>query len=328
MKYIDIQDDENRTPIVKRGGAPQLGPGEILIDVAYAGVNRPDIFQRLGLYPPPPGASPILGLEVSGKVTAVASDVVGWSPGDPVCALTNGGGYAEQVAVPAGQCLPVPAGYSLIEAGALPETLFTVWSNVYMRAALSQGEWLLVHGGASGIGSMAIMLAKSLGNPVAVTVGSQEKADFCRRLGADLVIDYSSEDFVDVIHRETEGRGVDVILDMVGGDYVQQNIKVAAAEGRIVNIAFLQGAKVSINMTPVMLKRLTLTGSTLRPLSRQQKEAIAIDLRERVWSRVEDGRITPVIDRVFSIDEVELAHQMMSENKVMGKIVLAVSDNQ
>ena len=303
---------------------PQPGPEDVLIQVAAAGVNRPDCLQRQGAYPPPPGASDLPGLEVAGMVVGRGAQVQTWEIGDRVCALANGGGYAEYCMTPAGQCLPVPAGLDLIQAAALPETFFTVWTNVFQRARLQTGETLLVHGGSSGIGSTAIQLARAWGVRVFVTVGSPEKADFCRRLGADLAINYRQEDFVQVVKEATDKRGVDVILDMVGGDYVQRNLAALAVEGRLTQIAFLQGAKVEVNLTPLLTKRLSYSGSTLRPRSAAEKAAIARDLREAVWPLLEQGRLQPVIHQTFPLAEAAAAHRLMESNQHMGKLVLMV----
>ncbi|GAA5317800.1 MAG: NAD(P)H-quinone oxidoreductase [Candidatus Pelagadaptatus aseana] len=326
MKYIEVKQPGDATGMhLVEGAAPVVGAGEVLISVAYAGVNRPDVLQRLGLYPPPVDASPVLGLEVSGEIAAVGEGVARWQVGDRVCALVNGGGYAEQVVVPAGQCLPVPEGLSMAEAAALPETCFTVWSNVFDRAGLELGESLMVHAGAGGIGTTAIQMGVALGAKVFATVGSQDKAELCRSLGAELVINYCEQDFVDVVMAHTAGRGVDVTLDIVGGDYIQRNIDMAAIEGRVVNIAFLQGAKAEINCMPVMLKRLVLTGSTLRPQSTQAKALIASRLQETVWPLIESGRIKPVMAAEFDLADVAEAHQLMESNQLLGKVVLKVS---
>ncbi|WP_250657974.1 NAD(P)H-quinone oxidoreductase [Alkalimarinus coralli] len=327
MKFIDITEFgapevlfTNTTP------PPHPGDNEVQIRVIAAGVNRPDVVQRQGLYPAPAGASPILGLEVAGEIIALGDKVDSWSIGDHVCALTNGGGYAEQVCAPASQCMPIPKNLSFVEAAALPETFFTVWSNVFDRCGLKQGETLLVHGGSSGIGTTAIQMAKALGASVFTTAGSETKCDACLELGADLAINYHESDFVDVIKEATAGKGVDVILDMVGGEYISKNLKVAAMDGRIVNIAYLQGPVVKTNFLPIMLKRLTLTGSTLRPQTEQQKAAIAKNLKEKVWPLIESGAIKPVIAKTFQLEEAASAHQLMESNQHIGKIVLKVSD--
>ncbi len=309
--------------------APQVGADEVLIRVEAAGINRPDVFQRMGLYRPPKGASPLPGLEVAGVVEETGSNVTGWTRGDRICALTNGGGYAEYVSVRASQCLPVPRELSFVEAAALPETCFTVWSNVYDRAGLKPGESLLVHGGSSGIGTTAIQMATALGSKVYTTAGSDDKCRACENLGA-IAINYRTHDFVDEIRSLTDGAGVDVVLDMVGGDYVAKNVSICAVDGRIVNIAFLRGSKVSVDMMPVMLKRLTLSGSTLRPRSAAAKAAIADNLLERVWPLIEDGQLRPVIAATYPLSQVADAHRLMEEGQHIGKIVLTVehSDQQ
>ena len=304
---------------------PQPAAGEVLIQAAAAGVNRPDCLQRQGSYPPPPGASDLPGLEVAGTVVALGEGVTDWKIGDAVCALLTGGGYAEYCAAPAPQCLPVPAGLTLQQAAALPETFFTVWSNVFDRARLQPGESLLVHGGTSGIGTTAIQLAKALGSRVFATVGGGEKIQSCLDLGAERVINYREEDFVQVIKEITNNKGVDVILDMVGGDYVQRNLSALAVEGRLVFIAFLRGAKVELNLAPVMMKRLTITGSTLRARPVAHKAPIAKALLEIVWPLLASGAIRPVIDRVFPLTEAAGAHALMESNRHVGKLLLQVA---
>ncbi|WP_444923106.1 NAD(P)H-quinone oxidoreductase [Microbulbifer sp. DLAB2-AF] len=303
---------------------PEVAPGEVLVEVAAAGVNRPDIVQRNGHYPPPPGASPILGLEVSGRVAAVGEGVERWQVGDKICALTNGGGYADFVTVPEGQCLPIPGSLSMVEAATLPETFFTVWANVFDRARLKSGEIFLVHGGSSGIGTTAIQLAHQLGARVFATAGSAEKCVACVQLGAEQAINYREEDFVQAVKEATSGHGADVILDMVGGSYIDRNIQAAANDGRIVNIAYLQGARVEVNMLPVMLKRLSLTGSTLRPRSTQVKASIAHSLESQVWPLIETGKIHPQIAARFPLEEVAEAHRLLESGKIVGKIVLTL----
>jgi NADPH2:quinone reductase len=299
----------------------------VLIKVAAAGVNRPDVFQRLGAYPPPPGASPILGLEVAGEVVALGEGCRLRHTGDKVCALTNGGGYAELVTVPETQCLPIPEGLSMVEAAALPETCFTVWSNVFDRAGLKPGESFLVHGGSSGIGTTAIQMARGLGATVFATAGSDDKCKACENLGAEIAVNYQQQDFVDVLLSATHGSGVDVILDMVGGDYIARNIKVAAMDGRIVNIAYLRGSKVEMDFRPVMMKRLTLTGSTLRPQSTDTKAAIARSLQERVWPLIEAGQMKPHVAKVFPLSEAAAAHRFMESGVHIGKIILTVDES-
>jgi len=304
---------------------PAPGPEDVLIRVAAAGINRPDVFQRQGRYDPPPGASPLPGLEVAGTVVA-AGDAVAWPrPGEIVCALTPGGGYAEYCVTPAAQCLPLPLGLSPAEAAALPETFFTVWTNVFERGRLAKGESLLVHGGTSGIGTTAIQLAYQTGARVFATAGGPDKARACEELGAERGIDYRAEDFVEVVRSATEGRGVDVVLDMVGGDYVARNLDVLAVEGRHVSIAFLQGAKVTLDLQRMMVKRLTLTGSTLRPQPVEAKARIARGLRETVWPMLEAGTVRPVIYRRFPLADAAAAHALMESSEHVGKIVLDVS---
>ena len=298
--------------------------GEVLIRVAAAGVNSPDVKQRQGLYPPPKGATDLPGLEVAGTIAAVGSGVTEWKIGDAVCALANGGGYAEYCCVPAGQCLPVPEGLDMVGAAALPEGFFTVWNNVVMRAGLQPGESFLVHGGAGGIGTAAIQIAKAVGATVFATASTAEKCALCEELGADRAINYKSEDFVEIVKAACPSGGVDVILDMIGGDYVARNIKALAVEGRLVSIAFDQGAKVEVNLMPVMLKRLTLTGSTLRPRSSEFKAEIARQLRERIWPLIEAGTIRPIVHATFPLADAAEAHRLMETGSHSGKIVLTV----
>jgi NADPH:quinone reductase len=310
---------------VARRPVPAPAAGELLVRVAAAGVNRPDLLQRQGKYPPPPGASDIIGLEVAGTVVAVGAGVSGWSEGDRVCALLAGGGYAEYCTVPAPQCLPVPGTLSLEEAAAMPETFFTVWTNVFERGRLQPGETLLVHGGASGIGTTAILLGCSFGSTVYATAGGAEKRAACERLGAARAIDYRTEDFVGIVRELTGGRGVDVILDMVGGDYLPRNLEALAVEGRLVQIAFLRGARAEVHLATVMQKRLTLTGSTLRARSVAEKGAIARALREHVWPRVARGEIRPVIHATFPLAAAADAHRALEGGQHVGKIVLTIS---
>lgn len=307
------------------GPVPRPAAGEVLIRVAAAGINRPDILQRTGNYPPPPGASPILGLEVSGAVAALGPEVTGLNEGDEVCALVAGGGYAEYCVAPAPQCLPVPKGVSLVDAAGLPETFFTVWSNVFDRGRLGRGESFLVHGGSSGIGTTAIQLAHAFGARVFATAGSPEKCAVCRDLGAERAIDYRQEDFVAVLKEATQGRGVDVILDMVGGPYVEKNLRSLAPEGRLVQIAFLQGSKVTLDLAHLMVRRQTLTGSTLRPRPVADKAAIARNLRDKVWPLIEAGKVRPVIDRTFPLADAAAAHRLMESSTHIGKILLRTS---
>ena len=301
---------------------PLPASGEILIRVVAAGVNRPDVFQRQGAYPPPPGASDLPGLEVAGTVAALGEGARRYAIGDPVCALANGGGYAQFVTVHETHALPVPHGLSMVEAAAIPETFFTVWVNVFERGQLKAGETLLVHGGTSGIGTTAIMLAKAFGAQVIASVGSADKAAACRRLGADVVVNYREEDFVAATKAATGGKGANVILDMVGGDYVQKNYAAAAESGRIVQIAFLKGEKVQLDLRPIMMKRLIHTGSTLRPRSVAEKQAIAAALEEKVWPLLRAGRCKPLIDSTFPMAQAAAAHARMESSAHIGKIIL------
>jgi NADPH:quinone reductase len=301
---------------------PEPRPGEVLIKVAAAGVNRPDILQRMGMYPPPAGASNIPGLEVAGEIAALAEGVSRWRIGDKVAALTAGGGYAEYALANEGSCMSVPKGLSMTEAACIPETFMTVWHNVFERAGLMAGETFLIHGGSSGIGSTAIQLAVHFGARVFATAGSSEKCAYCVRLGAERAINYKTQSFVDEIEALTSGRGADVILDMVGGDYVQNNIACAAEDGRIVQIAFLKGSRVQLDLMPLMLKRLTLTGSTLRPRKPEFKAHLARELEQKVWPLLESGAVKIVIDKVFPFDKAVEAHRHMESSAHMGKIVL------
>lgn len=303
---------------------PQPGAGEVLIRVRAAGVNRPDVMQRAGRYAPPPGASDLPGLEVAGEIVAGEVGASGFGIGDAVCALVHGGGYAEYCVAPIGQCLPVPKGLSLVEAASLPETFFTVWSNVFDRARLAAGETLLVQGGTSGIGVSAIQLARALGHRVFATAGSDEKARICESLGAERGINYRDEDFVGVVQQLTGGRGVDVVLDMVGGDYVPRELSCMAEDGRLVLISVLGGAKADIALWPLIARRLTVTGSTLRPRSVEFKAAIAAQLRQRVWPLIESRAIRPVIFRSFALHEAAEAHRLMESSAHIGKLVLTL----
>lgn len=301
---------------------PAPGPDEILILIAAAGVNRPDCLQRAGAYPPPPGASDLPGLEAAGEVAAIGANVDKWAVGDRVCALLAGGGYAEYAVTHQDHALPVPAGLSMEEAAALPETFFTVWTNVFDRGGLTAGETFLVHGGSSGIGTTAIQLASAFGARVFTTVGGEDKAQVCRDLGAEVVVNYREEDFVKVLREATGGRGVDLTLDMVGGSYIPRNVKLAADQGRIAQIAFLQGREVELNFAQVMVKRLTITGSTLRPRSVQEKAAIAERLRTHAWPLIEAGRVKPIMAETFPLAEAAKAHALMESSTHIGKIVL------
>src|SRR6266487_959612 len=303
---------------------PAPGPGEVLVKVAAAGVNRPDVMQRQGLYPPPPGASDIPGLEIAGEVVALGKGATRFKPGDKVTALVAGGGYAQFCPVHESNALPVPGSLSLVEAAAIPETFFTVWHNVFERGALKRGETLLVHGGSSGIGTNAIQLAKAFGARVVTTAGSAEKCDACVRLGAERAVNYRSEDFVAATKAATGGKGADLILDMVGGDYIERNYEAAAVEGRIVQIAFQGSPRANVDFRRIMLKRLTHTGSTLRARSVADKAAIAVALEEEVWPMIGARRVKPVIFRTFPLAEASAAHALMETSAHIGKIVLTV----
>jgi NADPH2:quinone reductase len=303
---------------------PKPGPGQILIKVAAAGVNRPDVAQRMGAYPPPPGHSPLPGLEVAGEIVATGGSVTRWRPGNKVCALVNGGGYAEYCLAEEPIALPIPAGLDMVKAAAVPETFFTVWNNVFERGRLAAGEWLLVHGGTSGIGTTAIQLAKAFGAKVIATAGSADKCKACLDLGADHAVNYKTDDFVAAVKTATGGKGVDVTLDMVGGDYTERNIIAAAEDGRIVQIATLGGAEVKINIARLMMKRVTLTGSTLRPRTREVKAGFARALEEKVWPLLAAGKVKVVIDSTFPLAKAADAHRRLETSAHIGKVVLVV----
>jgi len=303
---------------------PKPGRAQMLVKVSAAGVNRPDVAQRSGSYPPPPGASPLPGLEVAGEVVSLGADVARWQTGNRVCALVNGGGYAEYAIVEDVQALPIPNGLDLMTAAAIPETFFTVWGNVFERGRLAAGEWILVHGGTSGIGTTTIQLAKAFGAKVIATAGSAEKCQACLDLGADRAINYRSEDFVKLCQEATAGRGVDVILDMVAGPYTERNIIAAAPDGRIVQIAVLGGANVTINISRLMSKRLTLTGSTLRPRSREFKGSLAAALEAKVWPLLAAGKVRVVLDSTFPLAQASEAHRRMEAGQHIGKLVLTI----
>jgi NADPH2:quinone reductase len=325
MRAVEIT--QPGKPEVLRIGSrpvPQAKPGEVLIRVAASGVNRPDTMQRAGHYPPPPGASDIPGLEVAGEIVALGDGVGDWRVGDKAAALVAGGGYAEYCAAPAPQCLPFPKGMSAVEAASLPETFFTVWSNVFDRAGLKSGESFLVQGGSSGIGVTAIQMVNAFGNRVFATAGSAEKCAACVKLGADRAVNYRTEDFAAVVKEATGGKGVDVILDMVGGDYVDRELKCLADDGRIVIIAFLGGAKATLNLSEILRRRLVVTGSALRPRPVEFKGAIARSLREKVWPLIESGKIRAVIHETFPLAEAARAHELMESSAHIGKIVLTV----
>ena len=325
MQYIDHGQGGSASCMqIKHTPVPQILSGEVLIEVAYSGVNRPDVFQRLGAYPPPPGASPILGLEVAGKIAAKADDVKPWKIGDAVCALTPGGGYAEYCTVPAPHCLPIPQGLTLAEAAALPENYFTVWSNVFERGRLKAGENFLVHGGAGDIGYTAVQLAKAFGAKVFTTVRGAEQIKAVKKLGADVVLDYSVQDWAQEIADIAGIQGIDCILDFVGGPYISKNLKLLARNGRLVQIAFLQGAKVELDCLPILTKNLTFTGSMLRPRSDGEKAAIAQALLENVWPLFASKKMNVLVSAVFPLSEAQKAHELMESSGHIGKIVLKV----
>ena len=308
------------------GPVPALKPDEVLIRVHAAGVNRPDVAQRQGAYPPPPGASPVLGLEVAGEIVAVGQEAASWSVGDRVCALTNGGGYAEYCAAPASQCLPWPKGYDGLRAAAVPETAFTVWANLFQAGRLTAGETALVHGGTSGIGVTAIQYAHEFGARIFATAGSDEKCAACLKLGADAAINYRTQDFADEVKTLTEGLGVNVVLDMVGAPYIARNVRSLGMDGRLVMIAFLQGSKVQdFDFVQIMLRRLTITGSTMRPRTTAQKGAIAADLLAKVWPVLDAGRCPPVIHASFPLSQAAEAHRLMESSQHIGKIMLTLA---
>ncbi|HMK66352.1 MAG TPA: NAD(P)H-quinone oxidoreductase [Thermodesulfobacteriota bacterium] len=325
MHYIDHGQGGPASCLqMKQGSLPELKAGEVLIEVAYAGINRPDILQRAGAYPPPPDASPVLGLEVSGRITAKAADVTDFDLGDLVCALVPGGGYAEFCAVPATNCLPVPRGLTLLQAAALPENFFTVWTNVFERGRLQPGEIFLVHGGSSGIGLTAIQLAKAFAAKAYTTVGNAEKVEAVLKAGADGAINYRESNWLEVLTGLLGKQKVNVILDMVGGSYTQQNLTALAIEGRLVQIAFLQGARMELDCMPILIKRLTFTGSTLRPRSIEEKASIARALLTRVWPLLESRKVSPVIYKVFPLKEAQKAHELLETSTHIGKIMLEV----
>ena len=315
-------DPDDRSISIAQGPMPTAAADELLIKVSAAGLNRADLLQRKGLYPPPEDASPIMGLEVAGEVLAVGSAVSGWQPGDRVCALTHGGGYADYTVAPAGQCLPIPADFSMEEAAALPEALLTVWHNLFQRCRLQAGENVLIHGGASGIGTLGIAICKALGASVYTTAGSDEKCRALEDMGARRAVNYKTEDFEAVLEELGLKNRIDVILDIAGGDFIQKNINVAAPEGRIVYIAFIRGARAEVNFGPLLMKRLTLTGSTLRAQTFAQKAVMVEEILERVYPHLENGSVRPVVDRVFPLAEAEQAQDYMASGQHMGKIIL------
>jgi putative PIG3 family NAD(P)H quinone oxidoreductase len=314
--------DGKPCPVIREVPTPQPGAHEILIKVAATGLNRGDLMQVAGLYPPPPGAPETLGLEASGVVVATGNAVTRFKVGDAVCVLVAGGGYADYCVAHEGSALPVPKGVSLVDAAALPEAHFTVWTNVVDRARLKTGETLLVHGGSSGIGTAAIQVLSALGHRVFTTAGSADKCAACERFGAVRAINYREADFAEVLRTDTAGAGVDVILDMVGGDYIRKNIGLLKLEGRLVNIAFQNGAETTLNLLPLMLKRLTITGSTLRARGVEEKAGIAASVQEHVWPLIESGRVKPVVDSVFAMENVAEAHRKMAGSSHIGKILL------
>ncbi|NBB51722.1 zinc-binding dehydrogenase [Rhizobium sp. CRIBSB] len=324
MRHVDLP--THGGPEVMRlveGPLPSPRPGEILVRVEAAGVNRPDVAQRQGTYPPPKDASPILGLEIAGEIVGLGTGVTDFQLGDRICALANGGGYAEYCTVPATQALPYPKGYDAVKAAALPETFFTVWANLFQMAGLTEGETVLIHGGSSGIGTTAIQLAKTFGATVYTTAGSAEKCAACMDLGAARAINYKLEDFVEIVKEETQGRGVDTVLDMIGAAYFDRNLQVLAKDGCLSIIAFLGGSTVEkANLAPIMVKRLTVTGSTMRPRTAEEKRAIRDDLATEVWPRLERGELAPVIHTVLPFDQVVEAHRLMESSAHIGKIVL------
>ncbi|HTT04036.1 MAG TPA: NAD(P)H-quinone oxidoreductase [Steroidobacteraceae bacterium] len=325
MRYIAYGGDGSAASLhIEQAPAPTPASGEVLIEVHCAGVNRPDIMQRQGRYPPPPGASPILGLEVAGIITALGEGVSGWQLGQPVCALVPGGGYAEYCVTPAGQVLPIPSGLDMAQAGALPEVWFTVWANLVGLAALTAGERLLVHGGSSGIGLAAIQLARELGAEVVVTVGSPEKARFCLGFGARAAIDYRREDFVAVVGQLYGGEGLDVVLDMIGAAYLARNVSVLRRDGRLVFIAFQQGSRGELDLREILARRLRLTGSAMRPRSIAEKTAIRDALRQRIWPALEAGRVRSHVHATFPMDEARRAHELMERGEHIGKLVLQI----
>jgi putative PIG3 family NAD(P)H quinone oxidoreductase len=320
-RYVAVVADDQSLRI-EREPAPAPAAGELLIRVSAAGLNRADLLQRRGLYPPPPDASPILGLEVAGEVVAVGPGVTGWQAGDPVCALTHGGGYADYTVAPAGQSLPVPPGFSMAEAAALPEALLTVWHNLFQRCRLQSGERVLIHGGASGIGTLGIAICRALGAEVYTTAGTDEKCRALETLGAARAINYRTEDFEEVLTAMDLRDRIDVILDMAGGDFIQKNLNIAAPEGRIVYIAFARGSKAELNFVPLLMKRLTITGSTLRAQTFEQKAVMTREIIKTLYPHLESGAVRPVIDSTYPLEDVEQAHARMQSGEHMGKIIL------
>lgn len=320
-RYVAV-DPEDRSIRIEHGPTPSPRPGEVLIKVSAAGLNRADLLQRKGLYPPPEDASPIMGLEVAGVVIATGTGVDNWHVGDKVCALTHGGGYADYTVAPVSQCLPIPAGLGMAEAAALPEALLTVWHNLFQRCQLRTGERVLIHGGASGIGTLGIAICKAMGAEVYTTAGSEEKCRALEALGATRAINYQAEDFEQVLGDLGMKDKINVILDIAGGDFIQKNINIAAPEGRIVYIAFIRGARAEVNFGPLLMKRLVLTGSTLRAQSFAQKAVMVREILERVYPHLESGAVKPLVDRIFTLEEAEQAQDYMQSGQHMGKIIL------
>ena len=326
MNQVTIRESGDPDVLVAdTGKVPEVGAGEVLIKVEAAGINRPDVMQRQGNYNPPPGASQIPGLEVAGEINLVSHGVTKYKVGDKVCALVSGGGYAEYCNAPVPQVLPIPEGLSMIEAAGVPENYFTVWTNVFQRGGLQEGETILIHGGSSGIGTTAIQLAHLHGANVITTAGSEEKCKACLQLGADHAINYRETNFVNQVQEITSGKGVELILDMVGGDYIQKNISCLALEGRLVQIAFLKPAVNEINLAPMMINRLTITGSTLRPRTVEQKGEIASELRKRVWPMFQKGQLKVVVHQTFPLEKANEAHRLMEASTHIGKIILQVT---
>lgn len=321
-RFVAVNPDD-RSLTVEQDAAPNPGSGELLINVSCAGINRADLLQRAGLYPPPKDASPIMGLEVAGTVAALGSGVNNWKVGDSICALTHGGGYADCAIAPIGQCMPIPTGFSMAQAAALPEALLTVWHNVFQRAKLQAGENILIHGGASGIGTVAIMACVALGATVYTTAGSEEKCRALESMGAKRAINYKTGDFESALEGLGASGKINVVFDMAGGDFIQKNFNIAAEEARIVNIAFIRGFTAEVNFAPLLMKRLVLTGSTLRAQSLAQKTVMVEEILQRVYPHLENGAIAPVVQQVFPLEDVEQAHQLMQSGQHMGKIVLS-----
>ena len=322
-RYVAVNDEDQHMSI-QSGPMPSPAGDEVLIKVHSAGINRADLLQRKGLYPPPADASPVMGLEVAGTITAVGAEAGPWQVGDRVCALTHGGGYAEYAVAPAGQCMPIPNGFSKAEAAALPEALLTIWHNLFQRAGLQAGERVLIHGGASGMGTMGVMMCAALGAEVYTTAGTDEKCHALEARGATRAINYKTDDFEAVLTGLGLNNGINVILDMIGGDYIQKNLNLSAPEGRIVNIAYMKGFKAEVNFAPLLLKRITMTGSTLRAQTFEQKAVMVKEIMARVFPLLNDGTIKPMIDSIYPLDQVEQAHGHMMSGSHMGKIILKV----